>query len=199
MYSFLATGQAGSYSGYSDPRVDRLLTRAARQVGTDAARRDVRRGVRSRAAGRPAHLPLPPAQPHLLSARTSSRLDVRRRRGPLSRAALSATAGTHDPLPAQPPGQSVVTPASSPPSSSSSASAPCRATRRWRWPARRPTRPPWRVRADLGLDQAADVAVPLLRPQPPPRRPSAPPSHPHPGSDLIATTLLVTCGSRVRR
>ncbi len=34
MYSFLATGPANNYSGYSDPRVDRLLTRAARQVGT---------------------------------------------------------------------------------------------------------------------------------------------------------------------
>ena len=35
MYSFLSTAQANNYSGYSDPRVDRLLTQAARQVGTE--------------------------------------------------------------------------------------------------------------------------------------------------------------------
>ncbi|QBR93452.1 ABC transporter substrate-binding protein [Nocardioides euryhalodurans] len=34
MYSFLATGQSSNYSGYSDPTVDRLLKKAARQVGT---------------------------------------------------------------------------------------------------------------------------------------------------------------------
>ena len=34
MFSFLSTGQANNYSGYSDPQVDQLLTKAARQVGT---------------------------------------------------------------------------------------------------------------------------------------------------------------------
>jgi peptide/nickel transport system substrate-binding protein len=34
MYSFLATGQSSNYSGYSEPTVDRLLEKAARQVDT---------------------------------------------------------------------------------------------------------------------------------------------------------------------
>ena len=34
MYAFLATGQSSNYSGYSNPRVDRLLTKAAQQVDT---------------------------------------------------------------------------------------------------------------------------------------------------------------------
>ncbi len=34
MYAFLATGQSSNYSGYSNPRVDRLLAKAARQVAT---------------------------------------------------------------------------------------------------------------------------------------------------------------------
>ena len=35
MYSFLATGQSSNYSGYSNARVDKLLTKAAQQVATD--------------------------------------------------------------------------------------------------------------------------------------------------------------------
>ncbi len=35
MYAFLATAQSNNYSGYSDPEVDKLLDKAARQVDTD--------------------------------------------------------------------------------------------------------------------------------------------------------------------
>ncbi len=195
MFAFLATGQANNYSGYSDPEVDKLLDKAARQVDTDERGRDLRRGGRARAARRPDRLPLPAAQPDRLLRGRRRRLDVRRRGGPARPGRRSWKASdVMAPLPAQPPrGSPLVTlflaslvvfcGVRALPGDPALALAGEEAD-----PATLKA-----VRADLGLDQPVFVQYLAFVGEPRCTATSAPPSRTGtPVADLITATLPVT-------